>query len=297
MAIGNSYLDPRTHWTGSSVSQDIQLGAQIYQQSQQEKRMQRAQQMQEEVRRLALEEKERVAEGTVEVLRVLSDMGKSGGYTDPALQGRFFDAVSNHPTFAGTPAFKDIMNNFQYAEQAKARKELLGQTYEFKGDAAEQRHLFRLDEIDAQLEKALATENLSQENRERLEGIRHNNRQEIIRLRPTRSGQLIHDLTETDLVNLRSELTTIDNLFKEGKITGTKKPGVFSTGYSETPVAEYERRKQEVRSKYDTKRIETPKSAEAVTSGPPKPVSKEEYDKLPVGTRYIAPDGKEYTKK
>lgn len=203
------YLAQRAHWTDQTVSRDIQVGAQLAQQSAQERRMNRALQMQEEVRRYALEEKEMAAEGTVAVMRVLSEMGKTGGYTDPALQAQFSDAVMKHPKFAGTKAFSDIMDTFQYAEREKARKELLSQTYVLRGDATEQRHLFRLDEIDAQLEKALATENLSQEGRLNLESMRHNNRQEIIRLRPsgTRPAQL--DLDKSDQMLMDAEL---DNL-------------------------------------------------------------------------------------
>jgi hypothetical protein len=51
-------------------------------------------------------------------------MGQTGGYNDPALQSEFWDAVSKNPKFAGSPVFKDIMDTFQNAEQAKSRAEL-----------------------------------------------------------------------------------------------------------------------------------------------------------------------------
>lgn len=293
MAINSTlpaYLAQRTHWTSESVSRGFQLGAQMYQQSQQEKRMQRAQQLQEETKRYVLEEKERIAEGTVEVTRILSEMGQTGGYSDPALQAKFWDAVSRNPKFAASPAFKDVMDTFQYAEQAKARKELLGQTYDLRGDEIELKHLNRLDEFDAQLSNLLSVEGLRQEDRERLENLRQKNRLERDSLKPTRTGQLVHDLTETDLASMRAELTTIDNLFKEGKITGTKKPGVFNSGYSETPAAEYERRKREVMKSYDAKRIGTPRPvqppSQTISHTPAPPAG----ERVP-GTIYQTPKG------
>lgn len=271
MAIDSTlpaYLAKRTHWTDDSVSRSIQLGAQMYQQSQQEKRLNRAAAMQEEVKRLALEEKERVAEGTVEITRILSKMGQSGGYTDPALQSEFWNAVSKHPKFAGSPVFKDIMDTFQYAEQAKSRSELETLRQQSISDRSDASIQSRFDLFAQKLDGFAQMEGIKQENREALTTLR--NDLNILRdsLKPTRTGQLVHDLPETDLVALRSELTTLDNLFKENKIKGTKTPGAFTRGYNETPEAEYERRKQDILKKYDAKRIGTPKPAEAQPTAP-----------------------------
>lgn len=269
-----AYLAQRAHWTDQTVSRDLQFGANLYHQSQQEKRMQRAAALQEEAKRYALEEKERVAEGTVAVTRVLSEMGKTGGYSDPALQAKFWNEVHNHPRFAGSQAFKDIMDTFQYAEQAKARKELLGTTYELRGDAAEQRHLMRLDEIDAQLEKALTTENLSQENRERLEGIRHSNRQEIIRLRPTGSRPSQLDLDKSDQMLMQSELKNLESW--RSIHPGTKND------------AEYEQRLKGIEQKFAPRRKTNTQPAvppAGVAPAPPPPA-----ERVP-GTIYQTPKG------
>lgn len=258
-----AYLAQRAHWTDPTVSRDLQAGANLYHQSQQERRMQRAQQMQEEVKRLALEEKEHVAEGTVAITKILSEMAKTGGYNDPALKSQFWDAVSNNPKFGGSQAFKDIMDTFQYAEQAKARSEMESLRQQSITDRSESAIQSRFDLLGQRIDGMAQMEDLKQENREALTTLRSD--LNILRdsLKPTRTGQLVHDLTETDLVALRSELSTLDNIFKEGKLKGTKKPGMFNRDYTETPEAEYERRKQEILKKYDAKRVGTPKPAES----------------------------------
>lgn len=252
----------------SSTAQDIQLGAQLAHHAQQEARLQRAAQLQEEAKRLAIEQKERAVQGTMEVARVLAKMGQSGGYNDPALQGEFWSAIEKNPEFAGTEQFKHIMDNFQYAEQAKTRAALLDKTYDLRGQQSELRHLQRLDEIDAQLESALSVEGLKQEDRTKLEGVLQRNRLERDSLKPTRTGELVHDLPESELKAMTSELATLDNLFKANQIKGTKKPGAFSSGYLETPNAEYARRKREVIDSYSKKRIVAPKPVEQAVKTP-----------------------------
>lgn len=265
------YLAQRAHWTDPSVSRDIQVGANLYHQAQQEKRLQRAAQLQEEAKRYALDEKERVAEGAVEVTRILSEMGDTGGYTDPNLQAKFWEAVSRNPKFAGSPAFKDIMDTFQYAEQAKTRKALLEQTYDLRGDATEQRHLFRLDEIDAQLEKALATENLSQEGRLNLEALKQSNRQEIIRLRPTGTRPAQLDLDKSDQMLMATEL---DNLKTWRSIHS-------STKYD----AEYEQRLRGIEQKFAARKKTTAQPVPVAVPLAPPPAERK------AGTVYQTPKG------
>jgi hypothetical protein len=174
MAIDSTlpgYLAQRAHWTDPTVARDIQLGANLYQESQQEKRMQRAQAMQEELRRITLEEKERIAEGTVEVAKIFSEMGQSGGYTDPGLQGKFWDAIKRHPKFANSPAFKDMMDTFQNAEQAKARSALETLRQEAISDRNFNNVQSRFDLLNERISGMMQLEGEKAGNRERLAEI------------------------------------------------------------------------------------------------------------------------------
>lgn len=197
----------------SSTSHDIQVGAQIAQQWQQNQRLQRAQQMQDEVKRLALEEKERIAEGTVEVTRVLAEMGQSGDYTSPVLQSKFWTAVSKNPKFAGSPAFKDIMDTFQYAEQAKERKLLLEKRYdsmanieqmkqEGRIDVEKARQLGQADLFEQKLAGLMKMEGVKQEGRVVIQNMRG----DIAAYRDVLRGDIASDLEDqrqTGRVELR----------------------------------------------------------------------------------------------
>lgn len=257
-----AWLQQRS-FIGEGVTQGAQVGFNMGIQLRQQARIERAQKLQEEAMRLALEEKERIAEGTVAVTRVLSEMGKTGGYNDPVLKSKFWDTIAANPNFANSKVFKDIMDTFQNAEQAQARKELLEQTYDLRGDAAEQRHLLRLEEIDAQLEKALETENLSQDHRLELEDRRQRNRQEMLRLRPTGTRPAQLDLDRSDQMLMDAEL---DNLKTWRSIHS-------STKYD----AEYEQRLRGIEQKFAVRKKTTAQPAPATS------------DKR---VRVVSPDGK-----
>lgn len=118
-------------------------------------------------------------------------------------------------------------------------------------------------------------------------------------LKPTRVGQLIHDLPETDLAAMRAELRALDNMYEKGDIKGSKR-GLFEGGGTiETAAQEYRRMQQDIFKKFDAKRIGTPRPA--VQAAPaaeaiPTVTSKEDFDKLPSGTEFIGSDGKRYRK-
>lgn len=251
----------------STQAQDIQLGAQMYQQIQQMQNQQRQMAMQEEAHRLKMEGNRFVSSGAIELGRLMEEGGANNLYAEPAFEGRLWSLGQQTPQLIESDVFQGAIKVVENAKTAKARAEITTITQQAITDRNQASIESRFDLLGQRLDGMAQMEGLKQENREALTTMR--NDLNILRdsLKPTRTGQLVHDLTETDLVSMRSELSTLDNIFKEGKLKGTKKPGMFSTGFTETPEAEYERRKQEILKKYDAKRVGTPKPAEAAPTG------------------------------
>lgn len=264
----------------STQSQDIQLGAQLYQQAQQMRNQQRQLAMQEEAHRLKIEGNRFVSAGAIELGRLMEEGGNSNLYADPSFEGKLWSIGQRYPQLLESEVFQGATKVVENAKTAKARAEIMTLTQQSITDRSDSAIQSRFDLLTQRLDGMTQMEGLKQENREALTTLR--NDLNILRdsLKPTRTGQLVHDLTETDLVAMRSELSTLDNIFKEGKLKGTKKPGMFSTGFTETPEAEYERRKQEILKKYDAKRVGTPRPAEATAPATDKRV------------RVVSPSGK-----
>lgn len=255
----------------SSTSQDMQVGFQLAQQWQQNQRLNRAQALQEEARRLALDEKERVAQGAVEVTRVLAEMGQSGGYSSPELQSKFWEAVSRNPKFASSPAFKDIMDTLQYSEQAKARAELLKTTYNLRDDNAYNRHLDRLAEQEQRGEISkdiLATksdydllmEDARQEHRQ--DNIRfqtdENMRRDAAKPRTLRPAR--YDLNESDRMSMSTDLEKLKIWYRNQSFSKAKAPAI---------EAEYQRQLNEIEAKYAGRRVPSQEALPAPPAAAP----------------------------
>lgn len=287
MAISSElpvFLRERVRFTDhSSTLQDIQVGAQMAQQAREEQRLNRAQQLNEEAKRMAMDEKERIAAGAVEVTRVLSEMGQTGGYTDPALQSKFWDAVSRNPKFAASPAFKDILDTFQYAEQAKARAQLETTRQDAIGERNQASITSRFDLLSQRLDGMLQMEGVRQDGRKAIEELKNDLNMLRDSLKPTRVGALVHDLPEADLVAMRSELGALDTMYEKGKLKG--QGGLFSSDPKITPEQEYETRRNTILKKYDAKRIGTPKPADTPSATVPPAEQRQ------VGTVYQTPKG------
>lgn len=271
----------------SSISQDIALGAQLAQNRQQmdlrrtaEARLQRAAQLEEEAKQLILDEKERVAVGMTEVTKVLAEMGDSGGYSDPNLQAKFWETVSMNPKVAATPAFKEILDIFQYAEQAKSRSELLKDRYNFQDQNAYGRHLDRLAEIrERGVVKAeeMADKSdydlllLDEKNQHRQEQIRlqsdENIRRDTEKQKSGNWGPARFDLPETARRTMSEDFehlsawyeTNMKNVFGNTPASVAKRQGI---------EAEYEARRQKIIEHYDKlRRKDTLPSAPAPAEG------------------------------
>lgn len=239
---------------GDQTLQAMQLGAQMAQQAHTRKLQNRAHELEQQ-------SKTHYVNGMMEMGSVMEEGARNNAYADPAWEGKFWSTAQRYPQLMETSEFKGLTSIVENAKTAKARAEITTLTQQSITDRNQASIDSRFSLFDQKLDGLAQMEGLKQENREALTTLR--NDLNILRdsLKPTRTGQLVHDLTETDLVAMRSELSTLDNIFKEGKLKGTKKPGMFERGFTETPEAEYERRKQEILKKYDAKRVGTPKPA------------------------------------
>lgn len=271
----------------SSTQQDLQAGFQMAQQVIQNNRQLRALQLQEEARRLALDEKERVAQGAVEVTRVLAEMGQSGDYTSPALQSKFWDAVSKNPKFATSPAFKDILDTFQNAEQAKARAALEQTRQQAITDRSDSAIQSRFDLLTQRLDSMTQLEGVKQDGRTALAELKNELNMLRDQLKPTRPGEIFHDLSEADLAQMKSDLAALDKMYEKGRIKG-KGGGLFSNDPKTTPEQEYQAERAAIQKKYEAKRTSAPRPA-------PEPAKQDDfkamYDALPSGAEYTDPNG------
>lgn len=267
---------------GDQALQAMQLGAQMGQQAHRRRLDERAHAIEQQ-------SKTHYVTGMMELGSVMAEGAQNNAYAEPEWESKFWNTAKKYPQLMGTTEFRGLTSTIENAKQAKAKAEITSLTQDAISERNQSAIQSRFDLLGQRLDGMAQMEGIKQENREELTTLR--NDLNILRdsLKPTRTGQLVHDLPETDLVALRSELTTLDNLFKENKLKGTKTPGVFTRGYTETPEAEYERRKQEILKKYDAKRIGTPRPAEAAT--PPADDFKSRYDALPSGAEYIDPNG------
>lgn len=304
------WLQERASFTSSGVTQGAQVGFNMGIQLRQQARIERAQKLQEEAMRLAMEEKERIAEGTVAVTRVLSEMGKTGGYNDPVLRSQFWDIVSKNPKFAGSPVFKDIMDTLQNAELAGQRADLLKQQFSLRGDEAYLKHLDRLGEMER---KGEIQGDLLQDKSDfnlLMEDFRQQHRQDNIRLqsdenmrrdaaKPRTLRPDRFDLNESDRMGMAAELQSLQTWYRNQSFNKKNAPEIEQ---------EYDRRFKEVEGKYSPRRKTTsetptaphPNAPSAAPGGmlaeKPTITTKEEFDKLPSGTEFIGSDGKPYRK-
>lgn len=263
----------------SSTSQNIQLGAQLAEQAQQMQQRAQQMEMQREAMRLKTEGNKFLAAGAIELGRLMEEGGRNNSYAEPEFEGRLWSIGQRYPQLLDSEVFQGATKVTANAKAAKLRTEITDVTQQAITERNQASIQSRFDMLSQRLDGLTQMEDLKQNHREDLVNLRSDLKILQDSLKPTRTGQLVHDLPETDLAAMRSELATLDNLFKANKIKGTKKPGVFTSGYSETPEAEYERRKREILKSYDTKRIGTPKPAAAAPAS----------DKR---VRVVSPDGK-----
>lgn len=74
-----------------------------------------------------LSAQEQIAAGHSELGNVLSEIGASGGWTDPAAKAKFWATAAKYPQLMKDPSFKELTQTFELADSAKLRADLLTQ--------------------------------------------------------------------------------------------------------------------------------------------------------------------------
>lgn len=108
----------------SSTSHDLQVGAQIAQQWQQNQ--QRAQQMamQQEAMRIKTEGNKFLSAGAIELGRLMEEGGVANSYADPAFEGKLWSIGQRYPQLLESDTFKGAI---QVTENAKKAKDQLAE--------------------------------------------------------------------------------------------------------------------------------------------------------------------------
>lgn len=257
------WLERKAHFTGSNaVSQDIRAGLQYAQQQRELAQRDKALALQQQAFQLRQDAELDVSQGMVELGQVVSEIAKTGDWTSPENRAKFYAAAAKHPHTMKSPAFKSLEENFQLADKAKANEALWSNRLEVQQDIAGAKVQAQLEAQQNRLDSMIQMEGLKDTHRKELETLRNDFQLLRDSLKPTRTGQLVHDLPEADLVAMRSELSALDKMYEKGGIQG-KSPGLFRKGESTTKEQEYQKMRQEILKKYDAKRIGTPTPAAA----------------------------------
>lgn len=282
------WLVRQAHFTGSNaVSQDIHAGLQYAQQQRDQAQQDKALALQQQAFQLRQDAELDVSQGMVEVGQVISDIAKTGDWTAPENKSKFYAVSAKHPHFMKTPAFQSLEDNFQLADKAKANEALWSNRLEVQQDIAGAKVQAQLEAQQNRLDSMIQMEGLKDTHRKELETLRNDFQLLRDSLKPTRTGQLVHDLPEADLVAMRSELSALDKMYEKGGIKGTS-PGWFGKGESTTKEQEYQKMRQEILKKYDAKRIGTPAPAAQPQSATPEVPAVEQRE---VGKVYQTPKG------
>lgn len=131
------------------TAQMFQLGAQMAQHK-------RAMEYKEQILAAEQEAKMQAAEGHAALGQVLAK--GAGRWTDPEVKREFWETASRYPALMKHPSFRELTQNFELADTAKARADLLGQRQEGQ-----------LDVEDARIEGRLTLEQERAKNREALQ--------------------------------------------------------------------------------------------------------------------------------
>lgn len=270
------FLRERVRFTDhSSTLQDIQVGAQMVAQQNQQRIQQRQLAMQEEAHRLKMEGQRFVSTGAIALGRLMEEGGNNNLYADSAFEGKLWSLGQRYPQLLESEVFQGAVKVIDHAKAAKLKAEVTDVTQQAitaRNDASIQS---RFDLLSQRLDGMLQMEGVRQDGRTAIEELRGDLR--ILRdsLKPTRTGELVHDLPETDLVAMRSELGALDKMYEHG---GIKKDGKL------TKEQVYQNMRQQILKTYDAKRIGTPKPADTTATVPP-------AEQRQVGAVYQTPKG------
>lgn len=255
----------------NAVSQELQAGLQYAQQQREMAQREKAFALQQQAFQLKQDAELDVSQGLVEMGQVVSDIAKTGDWTSPANKARFYETASKHPHVMKTPAFQSLEENFQLAEKAKATEALWSNRLETQQSIADARIRAQLETQQNRIDSILQMEGIKQEHRKEIETLR--NEMQILRdsLKPTRPGEMFHDLSEKDMADMRHELHAAELKFQ-----------------SHQDEKRFDAERKAIQEKYDAKRIARPTTESAPSAPQQQPAA---TDRVKVKS----PDGKLFT--
>lgn len=247
-----------------------------------------------QMKRAELRAYENLAEGNAQLATALSET--AGKWTEPESKARFWGIASKYPTVMKSPQFKELVDNFQLADTAKARHDYLQSQIGGRENLENIRIGGRedLEETKFQNRAALQDEKYgylaelqedSQEARALRDEIIHGYNLERDAKKPNQSAGKKYDMPYSVELKYRAMLNAIN---KDYNLKPAERQKKIEEVY------------REMKSQFTLPSpATTPKATQpAPSQGPSKITSQAEFDALPSGAMFINPaDGKVLRKK
>lgn len=149
---------------------------------------------------------EQAAEGFAALGQVLSET--AGKWTEPESKAKFWGVAAKYPHVQKSPAFKELVDNFQLADNAELKKQLLDSQIGGRSELETQKFENRQSLLGEKYDRLAELQEDSQEARTIRDEIQHLYRLEENEKKPRGVGQF-HDLKSVDQAAMNAELAVI----------------------------------------------------------------------------------------
>jgi hypothetical protein len=156
----------------SSVSQDIALGANLYQQQQQNRRQQQESALRQEALRLKMEGDTFVKAGAIELGRLMEKGGREGSYATDQFEGELWSLGQRFPQLIESDTFKGAAKVVENAKMAKNRAATTEYIQTELTRRNEDNINSRYDLLNRRIDGALEKTDLTADRREELERLK-----------------------------------------------------------------------------------------------------------------------------
>lgn len=215
-----------------------------------------------QMKRAELRAYENLAEGNAQLATALSET--AGKWTEPESKARFWGIASKYPQVMKSPQFKELVDNFQLADTAKARQDYLQSMVGGQKDLETLKQGHRLESLTTRLDRMSDMKMDDQAFKVEMEGLLQEHRLERDKAKASTSGTERFDLNKSDEIKMRSELNSLQIALNQGVLE----------------LPEFEAKREKVFKKYEAvARKPAQVTAPATKTGPAKRI------------RVKAPDG------
>lgn len=151
---------------------------------------------------------EQTAEGNAQLATALSET--AGKWTEPESKSRFWGIASRYPQVMKSPQFKELVDNFQLADTALARKQYLDAQIGGREDLEDTKFGHRQALQDEKYTRLAELQEDSQEARTMRDEIIHGYNLERDAKKPNTSGQKKYDMPYSIELKYRAKLNAIN---------------------------------------------------------------------------------------